>query len=92
MEWNFGAILAASIGVLGSAFGYLLSRKDSHQADQITDLFRKHETDASRLQDLEIKVAADHYPKHEINAILSQLRSYLDEKFDRIEKALEHKA
>jgi len=65
--------------VLGGVFSvmfWLLKSKDASQGDQIRTLFDKHDADAARLHDLEIKIAANHYVKPE-----------LDNKFDKLEGA-----
>lgn len=74
MDW-----LAISIFVMGlffGAIGYLLSRKDQAQEAQIKLLFAKHDQDAKDLQDLRVKLAENHYSKHE-----------LDDRFNRMEMA-----
>jgi hypothetical protein len=80
---------SAIIGVVGAIvvgiMGYLLAKKDAAQEAQLEDLYKKHEADASKLQTLEVKIAENHYPKTEINAIVENLKKYLDDRFDRIE-------
>ena len=72
-------------GVVIAIMGYLLSKKDAAQESQLEDLYKKHEADATKLQILEVKIAENHYPKTEINAIVENLKKYLDDRFDRIE-------
>ena len=75
------AVVAIVIGVMG----YLLAKKDAAQEAQLEDLYKKHDADATKLQTLEVKIAENHYPKTEINAIVENLKKYLDDRFDRIE-------
>lgn len=70
-------------GGIASVVWWLLRQKDEAQAKQIEvqegnieTLFRKHDEDAKRLQDLELEIAKNHYLKNE-----------LDAKFDRMEAA-----
>jgi len=76
-----GVVCAVVVGIMG----YLLAKKDAAQEAQLEDLYKKHEADASKLQTLEVKIAENHYPKTEINAIVENLKKYLDDRFDRIE-------
>ncbi len=86
--FDWGAVLAALAAIFAGSIGYLLSRKDTAQEMQIADLFVKHEADALRLQSLEVKIAENHYPKSEINSFFEHFKNYLDERFDRLEKAM----
>jgi hypothetical protein len=56
---------------------YLLRQKDAHQQASIDLLFKKHDDDAQKLADLELKIAQRHYEKPDV-----------DGKFDRIESAV----
>lgn len=66
--WAVGALVTLAIG--------LLKMKDAAQAKQIDLLFDKHDEDAKKLADLELKIAQNHYVKGE-----------LDTKFDKLERA-----
>ena len=74
---------------------WLLRQKDTAQARQIELLFTKHDQDAGRLADLELKIAANHYIKPELDAKFERLESSIREgmrelggKFDRLSEAL----
>src|SRR5574340_326512 len=74
---------------------WLLRQKDATQARQIELLFTKHDDDAQRLTDLELKIAANHYIKPELDAKFERLESSIREgmrelggKFDRLSEAL----
>ncbi|APB99015.1 hypothetical protein [Polynucleobacter asymbioticus] len=88
MELNFGSIIAGIFSAIGAVFVYLLNRKDQAQENQISDLFKKHDEDSSRLHELELQVAKNHYQKIEVDAILDRFKSYLDERFDRLEQSI----
>ncbi len=82
-------------GIVIGLIGYLLSRRDAAQAEQIADLYAKHETDAKALQDLQVKVASEHYVKQELDARFIKLESLIDaglrglgEKMDKLTDAL----
>lgn len=60
-----------------AVIAWFLRSKDEAQARQIALLFSKHDEDAARLADLEIRIAKEHYLKHE-----------LDQRFDRVETAV----
>lgn len=87
MEW-LGPVIAALLGIFGSIFGYLLNRKDVAQERDIQNLYAKHDEDANRLRELELQVAQKHYQKIEVDSILDRFKSYLDERFDRLEKSI----
>lgn len=74
---------------------WLLRQKDATQARQIDLLFTKHDDDAHRLAELELKIAANHYIKPELDAKFERLESSIREgmrelggKFDRLSEAL----
>jgi hypothetical protein len=77
MTLDLADLALAAIGLLISVLAYLLKRKDEEQAVLIKDLYDKHHADADRLHQVELKIAADHYVKAE-----------LDHKFDKVERAL----
>lgn len=74
----------ALVGVVLGVIAYLLDRKDrqqeralDEQKQQIELLFKKHDEDAKRLQEVELDIAKRHYVKEE-----------LDSKFERLEAAI----
>ncbi len=91
MDLSAGTVILSIGSIVATAIGYLLARKDALQEKQIEDLYNKHGLDAERLQQLEIRVAADHYTKSEIMGMLDSLKKYLDDRFDRIERYIEKK-
>jgi len=86
VAWVTFAIGAVTI--LFTIIGFFLSQKDAKQALEISDLFRKHEEDAQKLANLELKIAEQHYPKPEIDKIMDRFKGYFDERFDRLEKVI----
>ena len=84
-------IFAAVITLALSIIGYQLAKKDSQQEDKIKDLYTIHTADCARLRDLELKVAQEYHNKNEIHDILNDLKTYLKERFDKIEGAIYEK-
>jgi len=74
--------------VFASVIGHLLSLKDASQAEQIKELFLKHETDARALEDLRLKLAENHLSKIEVEKLFIDFKGYLNERFDRVEVAV----
>ncbi len=91
MDINLGTVLSGIFSIVGAVFVYLLNKKDSAQESDIQILYEKHDEDANRLRDLELKVAQNHYQKMEVDAILDRFKSYLDDRFDRLEKSILNK-
>ncbi len=81
-------IISGIVAIFAAAMGYLLQRRDSQQAEMITDLYRKHEEDSSKLQRLELKVASDYHDKREIEGIVRGLKEFLNEKFANLEASI----
>lgn len=84
MEQQVFEIGLAFIGGIFSLIFWLLRKKDESQEKQIEAqqkqielLFKKHDDDAQRLAELELKIAQNHYIKPE-----------LDNKFERIEESI----
>lgn len=67
-------ILLAVLTALFSLIALLLRQKDSAQEKQITALWQKHDQDVARLQELELKVASEHYVKKELNDKFNDLK------------------
>ncbi len=71
-----GAIVAVLIGAIITIIRHQLNKRDEVQEAMIKDLYEKHQKDADKLVDLELKIAEKHYQKPE-----------LDQKFERLETA-----
>lgn len=84
---GISAALAFGLGIVNN----LLRKQDDQQSEFIKDLYEKHEHDASKLAALELLVAGRHYNKDEIDNLFKYFRSYLDEQFNRLEKALDRR-
>lgn len=65
------------LGIIVAVVGYFLRQKDEAQAKQIATLWIKHDEDAEKLQNLELRIASEHYVKRE-----------LDGKFDRLDASI----
>lgn len=83
-----GIIISSIVGVFAAGVGYLLQRKDAQQESMITDLYRKHEDDSAKLQNLELKVASEYHDKREIEGIVRALKEFLNEKFANLEASI----
>lgn len=99
MTFDLGATLSTAVLVIASVIGYLLDRKDAAQQKEISDLkvahakdierlTKLHEEDAQALQTLQVKLAAEHYPKGEVDNIMQGLYRYLDEKFQDLYRVI----
>ena len=71
--WMLQALILGLIGLIG----YFLRQKDTEQAKSIAILFHKHDEDALKLQQLELRIANEHYIKPE-----------LDSKFDKLDNTI----
>lgn len=96
-EWTLVSIFA--LGVLMGLIGWLLANKDAKQEETIkankaeadrlfAELFSKHEEDVKKLNALEIDIAKNYNPKHEITGLFDGFKLYLNERFDRLEQAV----
>lgn len=83
--------LETVVGIVVAVIGYLLARKDAAQESLISELFRKHEEDAFRLQALELRIASSHYQKPEVDRLMDKFKDFLDEKFMSLESMLKEK-
>lgn len=88
-------ILPTGVGIIVSVIGYLLAAKDNAQEKQITALWEVHNADASRLANLELHVAKEHYIKPELDAKFAHLEiafrdgfHELGNKFDKLSDRL----
>jgi hypothetical protein len=85
-EWTLVGI--AFVTAVFSLIGWLLANKDAKQEEMIKELFAKHEEDARKLGALEIDIAKNYNPKHEITGLFDNFKLYLNERFDRLEQAV----
>lgn len=76
------------VGGVFSVLWFLLRQKDAAQADQIKDLYRKHDDDSSKLSTLELKLAHEYHSKHDMKDVLENLKLFFNERFDRMEEAI----
>jgi hypothetical protein len=83
------ATALAIVGIIVIPIGYLLARKDAQQAEFIKDLYEKHQQDAEKLADLNLKLVGQYYDRAAIDTLFINFKAYLNERFDRIEKAIE---
>lgn len=81
--------IMVGVGIVVSILGWLLSQKDEKQGKEIATLFALHKEDSEKLARLELVIAKDHYEKPEVDRIVNNLKGFLDERFDRIEKMVE---
>jgi hypothetical protein len=84
-----------AIAGVGTVIWYLLQEKDKKQGEDIKMLFEKHELDALALEALKLKLAENHYPKHEMDAKFNALETAtregfaeLSRKFDKVSDIL----
>ena len=92
-EWT--AVATACMVILSGIIGSLLAKKDSQQEKEIENLikeienlWKKHDEDVSTLRLLELKIAANHPDRDSIKDMFADFKAYLDEKFGRIEQAV----
>ncbi|ADE12123.1 hypothetical protein [Sideroxydans lithotrophicus] len=85
-EWTIVGLFV--LGLLTGAIGWLLANKDAKQEEMIKELFLKHDEDAKKLAALEIDIARNYNPKHEITGLFDNFKLYLNERFDRLEQAV----
>lgn len=86
-------VLVTLVGV--PLVGWLLSKKDEKQAQEILTLFRKHDEDAAALAALRVEIAKEHYLKHELDDRFRSLEQAIKEssatlggKFDNLAETL----
>jgi hypothetical protein len=96
-EWTL--VVIALVNIVFGLFGWLLVNKDAKQEetmkgnkkeadDAIAILFAEHKVDAAKLAALELDLARNYNPKHEITGLFDGFKLYLNERFDRIEQSL----
>ena len=96
--WHWVSIALAVLTALFGVIGYLLNRKDQSQSAAIKLLFEKHDKDAQDLQDLRVKLAENHYSKHELDDRINRMETAfrdgmktLNEKLDQVIKMMMEK-
>ena len=78
-EWV--AIGLFVLTVIFSIFGWILRSTVDRMGLEI-------ERNRNKIVDLELKVAETHHSKTEIDGIFENFKTYMNERFDRIEKAI----
>lgn len=91
MENLHPAVLAFLVVTLIGVAGYLLKKRDDTQAMQlgaqqklIETLFRKHDEDVIRLQELELRVVKEHYGKPELDARFLRIEQAIEKSMDNL--------
>ncbi len=86
-----------NLGVTGVAvvLWWLLRQKDAKQEEAIKLLFKKHDDEARRHDDLRLEIARQHYVKPELDSKFDKLEASIKEgmdslgkKFDRLSEVL----
>lgn len=78
-EWTLVGL--ALLSMVAGVIGWLLSEKDKKQQEDINALF-------TRLRQLELDVAKNYHSKDEIRQLIDGLKTYLNERFDHLERNL----
>ncbi len=84
-------VLAAFIAWVSKQANRRSDEQDRHmeaQDMQIVTLFKKHDEDVQKLEDLKQKIAEDHPSETRVRAMFSDFKLYLDQRFDRMEDAI----
>lgn len=87
-------------GLIATAFGYLLSSRYSKQeetakenkkeADELfKDLYKKNQENITKISQLELEIAKNHFDKTEISSMFATAKTYLDEKFSELRDSIE---
>lgn len=71
---------------------WLLRNKDEAQAEQIALLFRKHDDDAQRLENLRLEIARNHYERAELDKRFDRLDQTIAGGLERIGEKVDHLA
>lgn len=104
MEHVLVELIVAGVTGVFSIVWWLLRQKDASQERQIEAqqrqielLFRKHDDDAQRLEDLKLKIAENHYMKTELDQKIAHLDNSIREglrdlggKLDKLTEVLIH--
>lgn len=72
------ALLGIGITAVISVMGYLLAAKDTKQAADIETLFKLCHSQQAELAAYKLKIAENHYPKHELDQRFQQLNNTID--------------
>ena len=84
--------LVFGLGIIFGVIGWLLTNKDKKQGEEIAELKRQHKddvdtlyklhhADAAKLQEFELEIARNHYPKPELDQRFSQLDATIKDGF-----------
>ena len=85
-SWSLIGI--AVVTIIVGLIGWLLSRKDAQQEKFIDDLYVKFRGVSKDLSDFQLEIAKNFHPKAEIQELFKQQKMHMDDRFDRIEKAI----
>ncbi len=85
---NVDFLPALIAGGIFTVMWWLLRQKDAAQADQIKELFNKHDADAQKLAELENTLYRRYHDKEGIKDVLENLKLFFNERFDRVEEAI----
>lgn len=70
-------LVMLGVGGVFAVLWYLLRQKDAKQGDDIGELYRLHHADELKLHELQLELAKNHYPKHELDQRFAQLDATL---------------
>ena len=84
-------ILAALIAIVRAQAARRDDEQEKHieaQDKQIELLFKKHDEDVQKLEDLKQRIAENHPSETKVRSMFSDFKLYLDQRFDRMEDAI----
>ncbi|MHB8914724.1 MAG: hypothetical protein ACYC4K_02805 [Thiobacillus sp.] len=84
-------VLAAFIAWVSKQANRRSDEQDKHmeaQDMQIALLFKKHDEDVQKLEDLKQRIAENHPSETKVRSMFSDFKLYLDQRFDRMEDAI----
>lgn len=85
-EWTLVGV--SILAMVGATIGYLLSKRDEKQQEEIKDLYEKYKEEADKLSALELAIAKNHFEKSEVMAMFDAFKKYLDEKFGELKTSI----